>query len=53
MNLPNGLTVSRIFLVPLLLVVLLTGKFKDRELWGFIVFPRRLGDRLFRRLSGA
>ena len=38
MNLPNALTVLRIFLVPLLLVVLLTGKFKDRELWGFIVF---------------
>ena len=38
MNLPNALTISRIFLVPLLLVVLLTGKFSDRELWGFIVF---------------
>jgi len=38
MNLPNALTVSRIFLVPLLLVVLLTGRFAERELWGFVVF---------------
>lgn len=38
MNLPNALTVTRIFLVPLLLVVLLTGDFPDREAWGFVVF---------------
>lgn len=38
MNLPNALTVSRIFLVPVLLVVLLTGRFAERELWGFVVF---------------
>lgn len=37
MNLPNALTVSRIFLVPLLVVVLLTGRFSDREIWGFMV----------------
>jgi len=33
MNLPNTLTVSRIFLVPLLLVVLLSGNFANKELW--------------------
>ena len=38
MNLPNSLTLSRIFLVPLLLVVLLTGNFPNREFWGLIVF---------------
>ncbi len=38
MNLPNSLTVFRIFLIPLLVVVLLTGRFSDREFWGFIVF---------------
>lgn len=38
MNLPNALTVSRIFLVPILLVVLLTGDFPDRERWGLLVF---------------
>ena len=38
MNLPNSLTVTRIFLVPLLVVVLLTGRSPERELWGFIVF---------------
>lgn len=38
MNLPNTLSVSRIFLVPLLLVVLLTGDFPDREVWGLFVF---------------
>jgi CDP-diacylglycerol---glycerol-3-phosphate 3-phosphatidyltransferase len=37
MNLPNALTVSRIFLVPLLVVVLLTGGIPNRELWGFLV----------------
>ena len=35
MNLPNTLTVSRIGLVPLLVVLLLT---RDREIWGFVVF---------------
>lgn len=38
MNLPNSLTLSRIFLVPLLLVVLLTGNFPNREFWGLVVF---------------
>ena len=38
MNLPNSLTVTRIFLIPLLVVVLLTGRFADREILGFIVF---------------
>ncbi|MBI4444591.1 MAG: CDP-diacylglycerol--glycerol-3-phosphate 3-phosphatidyltransferase [Acidobacteria bacterium] len=38
MNLPNSLTVLRIFLVPLLVVVLLTGSSPEREIWGFIVF---------------
>ncbi len=38
MNLPNSLTLLRIFLVPLLLVVLLTGRFPERELLGCIVF---------------
>lgn len=38
MNLPTALTASRIFLVPVLLVVLLTGQFPDREFWGLIVF---------------
>lgn len=38
MNLPNSLTLSRIFLVPLLLVVLLTGNFPQREFWGLVVF---------------
>jgi len=34
MNLPNALTISRIFLVPLLLAVLLTGKLVPaKELW--------------------
>lgn len=38
MNLPNALTLSRIFLVPLLVVVLLTGRFPDREIWGVVIF---------------
>ena len=38
MNLPNVLTISRIFLVPLLVVVLLTKLSSERELWGFVVF---------------
>src|SRR4030081_2993071 len=33
MNLPNSLTVTRIFLVPLLVVVLLT-KFEGRQIFG-------------------
>ena len=33
MNLPNSLTVTRIFLVPLLVVVLLT-KFEGRQILG-------------------
>ena len=36
MNLPNSLTVARIFLVPLLVVVLLT-KFEGRAVWGIHV----------------
>jgi len=38
MNLPNSLTLSRIFLVPLLLVVLLTGHFPNKEYFGLVVF---------------
>jgi len=38
MNLPNSLTLSRIFLVPILLVVLLTGHFPNKEFWGLVVF---------------
>ncbi len=38
MNLANGLTVTRIFLVPLLLVVLLEGRFLNWQIWGGIVF---------------
>ena len=38
MNLPTALTATRIFLVPLLLVVLLTGNVADREVWGLLVF---------------
>ncbi len=38
MNLPTALTATRIFLVPVLLVVLLTGNFPDREVWGLAVF---------------
>ncbi len=37
MNLPNALTVTRIFLVPLLVVVLLTGGFPNRAIWGFVL----------------
>ncbi|MEW6457279.1 MAG: CDP-diacylglycerol--glycerol-3-phosphate 3-phosphatidyltransferase [Acidobacteriota bacterium] len=37
MNLPNFLTFIRIFLVPFLVVVLLT-KFEGKELWGFGIF---------------
>lgn len=38
MNLPNGLTLSRIFLVPLLMVALLSSTFQERELAALIVF---------------
>jgi CDP-diacylglycerol--glycerol-3-phosphate 3-phosphatidyltransferase len=36
-NIPNTLTLLRIFLVPLLVVVLLT-KFPNKELWGLSIF---------------
>lgn len=36
-NLPNSLTLFRIFLVPILVVILLT-KFEGKELWGVGVF---------------
>ena len=38
MNLPNALTLSRIFLVPPLVGVLLTTSPPAREVWGIIVF---------------
>ena len=31
------LTAIRIFMVPLLVVILLTGRFPDREIWGLVV----------------
>lgn len=37
MNLPNSLTLSRIFFVPLLVVVLLT-KVPNYEIWGLLIF---------------
>jgi len=37
LNLPNSLTLLRIFLVPFLVVVLLT-KFDGREIWGLLLF---------------
>src|SRR5262245_8504529 len=37
LNLPNFLTLLRIFLVPFLVVVLLT-KFDGREIWGLLLF---------------
>ncbi|MFQ5701367.1 MAG: CDP-diacylglycerol--glycerol-3-phosphate 3-phosphatidyltransferase [Acidobacteriota bacterium] len=37
LNLPNSLTLFRIFLVPILVVILLT-KFEGKELWGVAVF---------------
>ena len=37
MNLPNALTISRIFLAPLLVVLLLTGRVTTRETWAFVV----------------
>ena len=36
-NLPNSLTVLRIFMVPLLVVILLT-EFPDKEFWGLAIF---------------
>ncbi len=36
-NLPNTLTVVRIFMVPLLVVILLT-EFPDKEFWGLAIF---------------
>ncbi len=38
MNLPNGLTILRIFLVPPLVGVLLTSPSPAREIYGFLVF---------------
>lgn len=38
MNLPNGLTTSRMVLVPLLVAVLLTGQSPSREIWGLVLF---------------
>ena len=38
MNLPNALTLLRIFLVPLLVVFLLTGRMAEQEGWGLMVF---------------
>src|SRR5512142_2818687 len=47
MNLPNALTISRIFLVPLLLAVLLPRNFPDKELWASaIVLVAALTDSL-------
>ncbi len=37
LNLPNTLTLMRIFMVPLLVVVLLT-EFPDKEYWGLAIF---------------
>lgn len=37
LNVPNGLTLLRIFLVPFLVVVLLT-KFEGKEIWGVAIF---------------
>ncbi|HEY3131136.1 MAG TPA: CDP-diacylglycerol--glycerol-3-phosphate 3-phosphatidyltransferase [Acidobacteriota bacterium] len=38
MNLPNSLTISRIFIIPLLVAILLTGSIQHRELWGGLLF---------------
>ena len=38
MNLPNALTISRIFLVPPLVGILLTSPSPHREVWGVIIF---------------
>jgi phosphatidylglycerophosphate synthase len=59
MNLPNTLTLVRIFLVPLLVVVLLTQCAQRRmfgvpkELIGAAIFRHRVDHRLARRLPGA
>jgi len=37
LNVPNSLTLLRIFLVPFLVVVLLT-KFEGKEIWGVVIF---------------
>jgi CDP-diacylglycerol--glycerol-3-phosphate 3-phosphatidyltransferase len=37
LNVPNSLTLFRIFLVPFLVVVLLT-KFEGKEIWGVVIF---------------
>ena len=36
-NLPNALTMLRIFMAPLLVVVLLT-EIPDKEIWGLVIF---------------
>lgn len=38
MNLPNSLTISRIFIIPLLIAILLTGRIEHSELWGGLLF---------------
>ncbi len=38
MNLPNALTIARIFLVPIVVVMLLTVKMRDWALWGASLF---------------
>src|SRR5881296_3725287 len=49
MNLPNSLTLARIFLAPLVVVVLLTTQIKHWEFWGVTVF---LGAALTDLLDG-
>src|SRR5687768_10010036 len=38
MNLPNAITIARIFLVPFVVVVLLTTRFPHWEFWGVTLF---------------
>ncbi len=38
MNLPNSLTIARIFLVPFVVVILLTTQIRNWEFWGVTVF---------------
>jgi len=38
MNLPNSLTISRIFVIPVLVAILLTGSIEHREVWGGLLF---------------
>ena len=38
MNLPNSLTIARIFLVPFVVVILLTTQIRHWEFWGVTVF---------------